>query len=91
MNGDLRLQDPQETLDHSLDWSDFLGTDTIATSTWSVSPTGPTLSNAANTTTTATVFMSGVSLRAIYALSNKIVTTAGRTAERSLTIRGFSE
>ena len=87
------LQDPAETLDHTLDWTSWLGTDTIATSTRSIDPTGPNITSpaATNTGTSATVWVSGVSFGQVYQLRNQIVTAEGRTSERSITIRAFSE
>jgi len=93
MNDDLVLQDPAETLDHSIDWSDFLATDTVAASAWSVTPAGPTLSQesiGAAATSTA-CYLAGVALGQVYRLANQITTAAGRIAERSLTVRGWSE
>lgn len=94
MIGDLLLQDPAETLDHSFDWTDWLAGDTISMSTWKVSPQVagvPTLSGQANTSQVTTTFLAGVIFGQVYQLSNKIVTAAGRTGERSMTIQGFAE
>lgn len=86
----LLLIDPAEKLDYGFDWSDgWLGVsgDTVTASTWAVSPTGPTLSAAANTTTATTVFMTGCTHGKIYSLTNQITTSLGRIGERTLTIR----
>lgn len=40
-----------------LDWSEWLGSSTIASAAWEKSPTSLTLSNEANTTTTATNYL----------------------------------
>jgi hypothetical protein len=87
-----RLIDPDETLDYSCDWTDFLEdagspTDAIQTSTWSVTPSGPTLSGERLDGNTASVFVSGAVLGRVYRLSNRVVTLQGRTAERSVTLR----
>lgn len=91
------LIDPDETLDYTLDWATWLAetgspADTITMSAWAVSesagsPSQPTLSGESNTTSTATVFISGCQLAEIYQLTNTITTGQGRTAERSLTLR----
>jgi len=81
------LIDPDETLDYVMDWSSWLGADTISSSAWAISPAGPTLSGQSNTTTTATVFVAGASRGEIYALTNTIATAGGRTAERSVSLR----
>jgi hypothetical protein len=94
MSEAVRLQDPAETLDHTLDWSDWLATgDTIQASTWAISPTGPDISSTpdAFTTTTATVWLAGVAFGQLYTLANKVTTAAGRIGERSITVRGFVE
>lgn len=87
-----RLIDPDETLDYTCDWTDFLEdagspTDAIQTSDWSVTPTGPTLSGARLDGNLASVFVAGAALGRVYRLSNKVVTLQGRTAERSVTLR----
>jgi hypothetical protein len=91
------LIDPSETLDYGFDWSTWLDetgspTDTINTSSWTISesagsPTAPTLTSDSNTSTTTTVFVAGCQLGEIYELVNTIVTTAGRTAQRTITLR----
>ncbi len=87
-----RLIDPDETLDYSCDWTDFLEdagspTDAIQISTWSVTPSGPTLSGERLDGNLASVFASGAVLGRVYRLSNRVVTLQGRTAERSVTLR----
>jgi hypothetical protein len=91
MSETVLLQDPAESIDRTLDWSLWLGADTIAGSAWAVSPSGPTLSGGAFTATTATIVVAGVTLRQLYEVTNTITTAAGRIGERSFTLRGFSE
>lgn len=79
------IKDPDSVLDYAVDWSDWLGTDTIATSSWTV-PTGITNDSDSNTTTVATVFLSGGTIGQRYDLVNRITTAAGRTADRTITI-----
>ena len=83
--------DPDETLDYDLEWAktddSWLDTDTIASSSWAISPAGPTLTGEANTTTTATVFVGSATLGETYRLTNTIITAAGRTADRTVTLR----
>ena len=80
------LHDPNAVLDYMVDWSDWLGTDTIASVTWTV-PTGITKTSQTNTTTTATAWMSGGSVGSDYALGCKVVTAGGRTDERTLVLQ----
>ncbi len=86
-----RLIDPDEKLDFTLDFSSWLDAGVLITGTpaWSISPTGPTLSDQVNTTTTATTFVNGATLGVVYLLSCKIATDAAtpQTSERSITLR----
>ena len=92
-----RLIDPGETLDYACDWAAFLADagspgDTIATSTWSIapsmgSPPAPVLSGEQTIGAVTTVFVSGAALGSVYRLTNAIMTSQGRTAQRSFTIR----
>ena len=78
------MKDPSAVLEYINDWSDWLNGDTIVTSTWTA-PTGITKTSEANSTTTATVLLSGGTAGTSYVVVNRIVTAAGRTDERSLT------
>ena len=80
------VKDPQEVLDYQIDWSDWLDTDTISTSAWVVQ-TGITKDSSSNTTTTATVWLSGGTNGSRYVITNTITTSDGRTAERSFIIK----
>lgn len=81
----LRVKDPDSVIDYVWDWSAWLGADTILTSTWIV-PTGLTKTSQSNTTTTATVWLSGGTLGASYQVTNRIVTNQGRTEDRTMEI-----
>lgn len=84
-NNQLFLKDPDAVLDYQIDWSDWLGADTIATSTWTVG-TGITKDSDTNTTTAATVWLSGGTAGMSYSATNRIVTALGRTDERTIQI-----
>lgn len=75
-NAIVAMQDENETLDYSVNWTTWLGTDTIASVTNTV--TGLSISNASNTTTTATFRLSG-SISGW--LEHRITTAGGRTKE----------
>jgi len=79
-------KDPASVLDYQVNWAAWLGSDTIASSTWTL-PTGITQNDATNTTTTATIWLSGGTAGTSYEIVNRIVTAGGRTAERTLTIK----
>ena len=78
-------KDPDATLDYQVDWSAWLGADTISTSTWVV-PSGITKVVDSKTTTTATIWLSGGTIGTLYQVTNRIVTALGRTDDRSLEI-----
>lgn len=78
-------KDPNAVLDYQIDWSSFLGVDTIASSTWIV-PTGITKNSDTNTTTTSTIWLSSGTAGQTYELTNRITTAGGRTDDRTVTI-----
>ena len=80
------FKDPDSVMDFAVDWSDWLDSDTISTSTWAV-PTGITNDTDTNTTTVATIWLSGGTIGKQYTLTNRIVTAAGRTADRSFKLK----
>ena len=77
------LKDPNAVLDYVNDWSEWLGTDTISTSTWVV-PTGITKDSDSKTDTSTTIWLSGGTAGTRYTVVNRIVTVGGRTEDRSL-------
>ena len=83
------IKDPSDVLDYVINWAAQLtqdGSDTIATSTWTV-PTGITQASESETTTAATIWLSGGTAGTDYDCVNKIVTAASRTYERTITIK----
>lgn len=84
-------KDPNAVVDFAIDWSAWLaltppGTaDTISTSTWTV-PAGLTKGSEINTTTKATVWLSGGTAGETYEITNRIVTAGGRTYDQTLRI-----
>jgi len=81
-------KDPQAVLDYAIDWTKWLDEvgDSIETSTWIV-PTGLTKVTETNTSKLATVWLSGGTVGENYTVTNRITTAAGRTDDRSITIR----
>lgn len=79
-------KDPQELLDYAVDWTDWLGADTISDVSWTV-PTGITQNSTTNTTKTATIWLSGGTLGNVYRVVCRITTNAGRVAERTIALR----
>ena len=74
---------PTSELDYKFDWEAWLDGDTIASSVWVVPP-GVAVESEANTTTTATVFVSGGVKDQIFRITNTIVTAGGRTETAAL-------
>jgi len=80
-------KDPSAVLDYTINWASWLPSgDTISTSAWTV-PSGLTSASASNTTTTATVWLSGGTAGQVYRVTNKVVTAGSRTDERTIMIR----
>lgn len=85
---DTFTKDAEAILDFSVDWSAWLAAgESISSSVWSVpaglgTPFSPTYGSGS-----ATVWLSGGTDGADYVCTNRIVTSAGRTDERSITIR----
>ena len=79
------VKDPSDILTYQANWATWLSTDTIASVTWTVA-TGITNVATSNTTTTATIKLSGGTDGADYSVACKIVTAAGLTCERTITI-----
>jgi len=77
-----KIKDPHATLDYTLDWSAWLtettSNDTIASVAWTVPP-GIMKTLQSNTSTTATVWLSGGVLTKVYPITCLITTLGGRT------------
>jgi hypothetical protein len=79
-------KDPNAVLDYQIDWTAWLtGAETITTSTWTV-PTGITKDSDSHTTALTTIWLSGGTAGTKYLLTNRIVTSAARTDDRTITI-----
>jgi hypothetical protein len=79
-------KDPDAVLDYAVDWSEWLDDDTITASEWTV-PDGITADSDSNTTTLATVWLSGGTLGQTYSLVNHITTAAGREEDQTIKIK----
>ena len=88
----LLLKDPAAVLDYAIDWgADYLGDgDLISQSDWSVDPEEPggiaVVSNDFDDAISSVQAGGGIAGR-LYRLSNRVVTQAGRTDERSIVLR----
>jgi hypothetical protein len=81
-------KDPDGVQDYMLDWSPWLGNDTIISSVWILPATtdGLAIDRLSNTTTTATVWLSGGTHGNTHYLTNRIQTAGGRTNDQTLTL-----
>ena len=78
------VKDPDAVLDYAIDWSAWLPEgDTINTSTWTV-PVGITADSDTHDGTSTTVWLSGGTSGENYELVNRVVTTGGRTDDRTI-------
>lgn len=75
-------KDPDAILDYSIDWSTWLGDDTLSSSTWIV-PAG--INQTASLTAGAlnTIWLAGGTAGASYLITNRITTVGGRTEDRT--------
>ena len=80
------LKDPDARVDFQADWTDWLAGDTISASTWVV-PSGITQYSASNTTTSATIWLSGGTEGRDYSVVNRITTAGGRINDQTLIIK----
>lgn len=84
--GNVFEKDVDTVCDYTVDWSYWLGADTIVTSDWKV-PIGIVCLAQEKTTTHATVWLKGGTAGREYLLTNRVTTAAGRTDDRSIRIR----
>jgi hypothetical protein len=73
-------KDPNDVIDVTFNWVGFLDGDTIVTSTFSL-PDGLTENSKSNTTLRTTIWLSGGSAGTLCRVTNRVVTTAGRTKD----------
>lgn len=100
MAGPTFTKDPDDVLDYEFNWATagsylndgsasdtgWLQSDTIATSTI-IAETGITVDSDSNNTVRAIAWLSGGTAGVDYTVTNRIVTAAARTADRSILVR----
>lgn len=79
-------KDPAAILDYGWDWSDWLDSDTISSSSWTV-PAGITKQSDTNSSTKTTIWLVGGTLGETYSCVNTIVTAGGRQDDRTLIVK----
>lgn len=85
MSSTFFTKDPNAVLDFAINWTTWLNGDTIATSTFTV-PSGITKDSQSNSTTIATVWLSGGTEGQAYDVLNRITTAGGRTEDKTIMI-----
>lgn len=75
-------KDPDATIDIPFNWALDLDGDTISTSQFLL-PDGLTSVSTSNTTTTATIFVSGGAEGRVYRVTNRVTTAGGRTWDKT--------
>ena len=85
------LKDADAVLDYLVDWgAEYLGTDELTDSQWSVSPAEPggvTIAGSSFDAKSATVMAGGGIPGRIYRLINQVVLASGRIDSRSVVLR----
>ncbi len=79
-------KDSHDTLDYYVDWLTFLAGDTISASVWIV-PVGIAQLSISNTTTRATIWLSGGTIGETYQITNRITTAGGRIKDQSIYVK----
>lgn len=85
-------KDPDEVLDYEVDWQDATtptleAGETLSTSVFSVVTGTVVIDSQSNTTTVATVWLSGGTNGEDCELLNRVTTSAGRTYDQSIKLR----
>ena len=82
-------KDPDSKLDYTLDWSKWLGSDTVTVSVWILEPADGNLTDSAPSVDAAgkrtTVWLEAGAVGS-YRVTNRVTTAAGRIADRSFTL-----
>ena len=81
-------KDPDAVLDYSVDWSAWLAGDEISSSEWLLEQ-GAVIEKVTGTSTTTktTVWLRGGQAGTTYLVTNRIVTTGGRTDDRTISVK----
>ena len=82
--------DPDATEDFIFQLANDLDGDTIATAEF-VLPDGLTEESSSNTTTTATIFVSGAECGVIYRITCRYTTAGGRSRDKTIRVVGRSQ
>lgn len=73
-------------LDYGINWSQFLGSDVITSSVWTISPGGLIENSSSFAPQIATIWLASGTLNQVYAVRNTITTQAGREVDQTVNI-----
>jgi hypothetical protein len=76
-------KDPDAKLDYQVDWSRWLKTDTLGSSSFSGTPAGITISGGTFTATLASVWLAAGTVDTVYQITNHIATLGGRINDKT--------
>ena len=83
-----RLIDPDEKLTYSMEWASWLATDdAIASASWVITPTGPTVTDLGESGTVVSASVESCTRGEIYRLTCDMVSSDGETGQQSLILR----
>lgn len=82
--------DPNATKDFTFSWAGFLNGDTIDSVAYTM-PDGGTVASSSNTDSTSTAFVTAIPCGRVVRLIGRIVTTGGRTEDKTLRIKGAEQ
>lgn len=81
-------KDPQDVLDYIVEWADWLDTDTISSSAFTIADDADlTVDSSSINGTKTVVWLSGGTLGVTALVTNHIVTTAGREIDQTVRLR----
>ncbi len=81
---------PGERLDYTINWQAQLGTNTITSSTWTISDTSLTTDNNTYAPMTSTIWLLGGTPNTTYTVTNTIMTSAFQTFVQAVNIKVVS-
>ncbi|ALF00328.1 hypothetical protein SEA_ARCHIE_22 [Mycobacterium phage Archie] len=79
-------QDPDEVLDYTIDWSEWLAEGDTITEVTATPASGITVDSTSFTVSSTTIWVSGGAAGQRYDISVHVVTNGGREGDRSITI-----
>lgn len=85
MSIERKYKDPDEVISFGVDWSEYLGAETVTSSNWTV-PSGVTKVGQTLVGKQANVTISGGTLGTVNRITNRITTSAGETVDQSIDI-----